>query len=164
MFNKFEKNILKYLVYLVIVITPLSLIGKDYRKWLISFLLNSYANTFVAPSLASKGYLKYPVRLFPSIYKSSIIYDYFLCSTVTIWFCRATMKDNWKVAFLKVWLFATPQALVEYFLERRTKLIDYGKGWNILHSLVTIASAKFMIRAVLIAFDFIDSKYKSSST
>ena len=161
MFNTLEKNILKILVGLVLVITPISIIGKEYRKWLLCFFLNSYANTFVAPALASKGFLKYPVRLFPSIFKSSIIYDYFLCSTITIWYCRTTLKDNWIRAFWKVWLFAMPQAILEVFFERNTKLIKYGKGWTGIHSLITIAAAKFTIRTTVKLMDIADSKNKA---
>ncbi|WP_418201854.1 CBO0543 family protein [Alkalihalobacterium sp. APHAB7] len=161
MFNTLEKNILKTLVAIVLVITPISIIGKEYRKWLLCFFLNSYANTFVAPTLASKGFLKYPERLFPSIFKSSIIYDYFLCSTITIWYCRTTLKDNWMGALLKVWLFAMPQAILEVFFERNTKLIKYSKGWTGIHSLITIAAAKFTIRSIIKLMDILDSTKKA---
>ncbi|OIJ11475.1 hypothetical protein BKP37_15665 [Anaerobacillus alkalilacustris] len=158
MLNKLEKNILYTLICLVVLITPLSIIGKDYRKWLLTFFINSYVNIFVASALASKGYLKYPVRLLPTFYKSSIIYDYFLCSTLTTLFCRTTIKDNWKRALWKVWLFALPQGLLEGVLERKTKLIKYGKGWTVFHSLLTISSAKLTIRSVMVLLDIIDQK------
>lgn len=158
MFNQTEKKTLKVLVLILVVFTPVSMIGRDYRKWLLSFLLNSYANIFIAPILAAKGYLKYPTRLLPSIYKSSIIYDYFCCSLITSWFCRATIKDNWKIALWKVWLFAIPQAGLEYWLEKNTQLIKYKRGWTWVHSLITIAMAKYFIRTLIIGMDKYDKR------
>nr|WP_129080377.1 hypothetical protein [Anaerobacillus alkaliphilus] len=74
------------------------------------------------------------------------------------------MKDNWKTAFWKVWLFALPQAIVELFFERQTKLIKYGKGWTGLHSLITIASAKYMIRAIILILDRFDGENPKRTT
>lgn len=153
MFNLFEKKLLKVLLLIGIILTPLSLLGKDYKKWMIAYLLNSYANTFVAPALAKKGFLRYPVRFSPKVYKSSVIYDYCLCSLVTVWYCRSSMKDNWKKAFWKVWLFVLPQVFAETWLEKNSQLIKYNKGWKKIHSLVTIAVAKLSIRCFLSFLD-----------
>lgn len=156
MFNQFENRFLKFLTLFALIAIPISIIGKDYRKWLLSFLLNSYANIFIAPILAKKGILKYPTRLLSSFYKSSIIYDYFICSLITVWYCRITLKTNWKSALSKVWLFAIPQSGIEYWLEKNTQLIKYSKGWTWIHSLITIAIAKFSIRLLLVGMDKID--------
>ncbi|UCZ54970.1 hypothetical protein LGQ02_09710 [Bacillus shivajii] len=158
MFNKAENKIIKLAIVLIIIIFPFSFIGKHYRKWIIAFLLNSYSNTFIAPVLAAKDILKYPVRLLPSIYQSSIIYDYFLCSLFTVWYCRASLKDHWKVALVKVIFFALPQVLLEVGLEKNTKLIKYSKGWTGYHSFVTIALAKYTIRMILLIMDRVDKR------
>ncbi|UTR11991.1 hypothetical protein MM300_06765 [Evansella sp. LMS18] len=149
MFNLFEKKLLKILLFIGIIMTPFSLFGKEYKKWIIAYLLNAYANTFIAPAAAEKGFLNYPVRFVPKVYKSSIIYDYCLCSLVTVWYCRSSMKDNWKTSFWKVWLFVLPQVFAETWLEKNTQLIKYNKGWTSIHSLVTIAAAKLSIRYFL---------------
>ncbi|MCD8509917.1 MAG: hypothetical protein LRY73_08660 [Bacillus sp. (in: Bacteria)] len=151
--HRFEKRALWVLLITGIVLLPFSLSGKNYKKWLIAFLLNAYNNTFVAPVLAHKNYLSYPVRFLPRIYKSSIIYDYCLCSLVTVWYCKSTLGDNWIKALVKVWWFVIPQVVAEGWLEKNTKLIKYGHGWNWVTSLVTIASAKYAIRAFLVLMD-----------
>ncbi|OLO27030.1 hypothetical protein BTR23_21080 [Alkalihalophilus pseudofirmus] len=158
MFNEFEKNVLRFLLTFGLIAVPISIIGKDYRKWMKAFLLNGYANTFVAPLLERIGFLKYPVRILPKVYQSSILYDYCLCSLVTTWYCRMSLKDNWKIALIKVWFFALPQAIAEWWLEKNTQLIKYNKGWTWVHSLMTIAIAKYMVRSSLVAMDFYDIK------
>lgn len=156
--NVFEKKLLKYLLILGLILTPLTLVGKDYKKWLIAFLLNSYSNTFAAPILVKKGFLRYPIRYLTKYYKSSIIYDYLLCSLVTVWYCRASDGDNWKKAFSKVWIFVLPQVIVEFWLEKKTNLIKYNKGWYWLYSLVTIATAKLSVRTIVSLMDKYDQK------
>ncbi|MGO4886321.1 CBO0543 family protein [Anaerobacillus sp. MEB173] len=153
MFYTFEKKVLNRLVALCIIIIPLTMAGRNYRKWMLSFLLNSYSNIFVAPFLAKKGYLKYPVRLLPSIYKSSIIYDYIFCSLFSTWFYRATYQDHWKTILRKAWLFILPQVLTEIWMERNTNLIRYRNGWTWFHSLITITFAKYFFRLILYIMD-----------
>ncbi len=135
---------------------------KDIKEILIVFLLNSYNNIFVAPYLASNKVLQYPHRFLPKIYKSSILYDYFLCSLVSMWYVASTQKGKPLMIFLKVWLFALPQALVERWLERHTSLIKYNKGWTWVHSLITIATAKLLIRAAISFINYLQ-KLKTTS-
>lgn len=156
--NRFEIRALWVLLIIGIVLTPLSIKGKNYKKWLIAFFLNAYNNTFIASAIAKKGYLSYPVRFLPNLYTSSVIYDFLLCSLVTVWYCRSTVGDNWKKALAKVWLFVIPQVVTEALLEKNTKLIKYAKGWNWLTSLVTIAVAKLGIRTFLVMLDSYDEK------
>ncbi|WP_170885520.1 CBO0543 family protein [Bacillus alkalicellulosilyticus] len=158
MMNKFEKKVLLISAISAVLLTPLSFIGKDYKKWIMCFLINSYTNVFVAPALATNGYLRYPVRLFPKIYKSSIIYDYFICSLITTWYCRFTLHDNWHNAIWKVLFFAAPQAILELWFERNTKLIKYNRGWTGFHSFVTIALAKYVIRLFIVYLDKFEQK------
>jgi hypothetical protein len=155
---RFEKNFLKLLIIFGLISIPFSIQGKNYKNWLMVFLFNGYCNSFVAPILAKKNYLQYPVRILPKFYKSSIIYDYCLCSLVSVWYCRSTKNDNWIKAFFKVWLFSLPQAIVEKWLEKHTQLIKYKKGWTWVHSLVTISTAKLVIRSILFLTNWLDKK------
>jgi hypothetical protein len=147
--QNFENKLLKSLLLFGIIALPFSLMGKNYKNWIITFLFNSYSNSFIAPILAKKNYLKYPVRIFPKYYQSSIIYDYLLCSLVSVWYCRVSQRDNWIKSFLKVWFFSFPQAFVERWLEKNTQLIKYNKGWTWIHSLLTITIAKLTVRSTL---------------
>ncbi|RXJ04386.1 hypothetical protein DS745_03100 [Anaerobacillus alkaliphilus] len=156
--HRFGKKILKWLLLFGLIASPISLLGRSYKNWVILFLLNSYVNFFIAPILAKKKVLRYPVRFLPKYYKSSIIYDYCLCSLVTVWYCRLTNQDSFKQLVLKVWLFSIPQALMERWLERHTQLIKYSKGWNWIYSLLTITSAKLVLRCFLIFLDRTDKK------
>ncbi|WP_396126177.1 CBO0543 family protein [Anaerobacillus sp. CMMVII] len=160
--QQFEKKLLYILLLFGLISIPFSLRGKNYKNWVIIFLLNSYSNTFVAPILAEKKFLLYPVRLLPKIYKSSIIYDYCLCSLVSVWYCRSTKSDHWLNSFLKVWLFSIPQAIVEKWLEKHTQLIKYNKGWTWIHSLLTITTAKLAVRSLLPLMNWMDENSKHS--
>ncbi|QOY35456.1 CBO0543 family protein [Anaerobacillus isosaccharinicus] len=161
---QFEKRILRILLISGLILLPISLGGRNYKKWVIIFLLNSYANSFIAPILAKKNYLKYPVRFFSKFYQSSIIYDYFLCSLVSVWYCRISHQDKWPKAFLKVWLLALPQAIVEMWLEKNTSLIKYNKGWTWIHSLLTITVAKLSVRNLIPLINLYDEKIKAETT
>nr|WP_139189523.1 CBO0543 family protein [Evansella caseinilytica] len=156
MYNKTERKILKVLIIIGLILTPLSFIGKNFKNWMIVFLLNSYANIFSAPVLQKKGYLRYPTRLLPKYYQSSIIYDYCLCSLMTLWLCRTTANDTWKgwkKLVLKIISFIIPQVIFESWLERNTKLVSYKKGWTWLHSFITMFTLKFSIRNLIYLLD-----------
>lgn len=161
---QFEKRILRFLLIFGLILLPISLGGRNYKKWVIIFLLNSYANSFIAPILAKKNYLKYPVRFLAKFYQSSIIYDYFLCSLVSVWYCRISHQDKWPKAFLKVWMLSLPQAIVEMWLEKNTSLIKYNKGWTWLHSLFTITVAKLSVRNLIPLINLFDEKIKDDTT
>jgi hypothetical protein len=59
---------------------------------------------------------------------------------------------------LKGWIFALPQALTGWWLEKNTKLIVYNKGWTWVHSLITIALAKLGIKSIVVLIEKLEKK------
>ncbi|MCX7571280.1 hypothetical protein OS242_15110 [Tumebacillus sp. DT12] len=78
----------------------------------------------------SYGFWQHPVRWFPSIFKTSIVYDLlFFPATVVLWIALMPKKRSWKIVYTLV--YSVVLCLLEWLLERQTKLIDYGHGWAI---------------------------------
>lgn len=78
----------------------------------------------------SYGFWEHPVRWFPSIFETSIVYDLlFFPATVVLWIALMPKKRSWKIVYTLV--YSVVLCLLEWLLERQTKLIDYVDGWAI---------------------------------
>ncbi|MFL6559879.1 MAG: CBO0543 family protein [Bacillus sp. (in: firmicutes)] len=146
--NQFEKNIMK-LLFVFGIGTFFNLIRKPpIKDWLIIFLLKSYIATILDNLLVKKGYLKYPVNLFKS-FDISVLFSYLLFPISCIYYNQLTKNSSIFGIICKCILFTLPSTIVEQWLERNTKLIEYRKSWTSLHSFVSIASTFLIVRALM---------------
>ena len=76
------------------------------------------------------GFWSYPERWFPEVFRSSVVYDLlFFPAMVVTWVAWLPESRGKKVVYTLAFVMAT--CTVEYWLESRTDLIEYGRGWMI---------------------------------
>jgi hypothetical protein len=147
--QKFEKNILRFLLVFGLIAFVKLMRQSPTKDWMMIFLFKGYLSSILDKLVVRKGYIKYPVKLFKS-FDISFIFDYVLYPISCVYYNQVTKSSNVLGILLKVFYFSIPMSLVEHFFETRTSLISYKKGWNIYTSLVSLTTT-FLISRVFIA-------------
>jgi hypothetical protein len=79
----------------------------------------------------------------------SVLFSYLLFPVSCIYYNQLTKNSTiWGIIF-KCLLFSIPSSVVEFWIEKKTKLIKCKKSWTSLHSFVSI-SLTFLLSRVLI--------------
>jgi hypothetical protein len=147
--NKFEKNTLRFLLFFGIISLLYSIRKPPVKDWLLIFLFKGFISSILDNILVKKGYLKYPVNLFKS-FDYSFIFDYLIYPLTCLFYNQLTMKSNILGIFIKTLYFSVPMSVAEYFLEKKTKLIKFKKGWNSVTSFFSL-TITFLISRTFIA-------------
>ena len=121
---------------------------KEMNEWLIVFLIKSYISSFVDPIVNKKGFVRYPVNLF-KIFDTSVLFDYILFPLACVYYNQLTKKSSFKEILIKVLFFSVPIAFIEDILEKNTKLIRYGRGWNSIISFVSLTISFLIVRFLI---------------
>ncbi|UGB28746.1 CBO0543 family protein [Metabacillus sp. B2-18] len=147
--QRFEKNTLRFLMVLGLIMF-VNLIRKPPTKdWMLIFLFKGYISSILDKLAVTKNKIVYPVNLF-KWFDISFIFDYLLFPVVCVYYNQITKSSNlfWTIA--KTFYFSIPMTLIEHFFEKRTSLIKFKNGWNIYWSLITL-SLTFLISRTYIA-------------
>jgi len=147
--HTFEKNVLRAL-FIFGIISLIHLIKKPPTKdWLLVFLFKGFLSSILDNLVVKKGYVTYPIKLFKS-FDFSFIFDYLLYPVACVHFNQVTKKSSIPGILLKTLYFSIPMAVTEHFLEKKTKLLKFKKGWNSYTSFITL-SITFLISRAFIA-------------
>lgn len=146
--KQFEKKILTY-IFLIGIGSFINLLRKPpIKDWLIIFLLKSYIASILDNLLVKKGYLYYPVKLFKT-FDMSVIFSYLIFPVSCIYFNQITKSSTILGIVAKSFLFSFPSTLVEYWLEKNTKVITYKKSWTSIHSYISINITFLLVRFLM---------------
>lgn len=144
-----ERNILKALL-IFSIFSFINLIRKPpVKDWLIIFLLKGFLSSILDTLVVKKGYIKYPVTLLKTV-NISIGFDYLLFPIACVYYNQITKSSNILGILVKVLYFSIPMTLTEYFLEKKTNLIKFKKGWTSFTSFWTL-TITFLISRLIIA-------------
>jgi hypothetical protein len=144
-----EKNILRALLIFGIISFIKLIIKPPTKDWLLIFLFKGFLSSILDNLVVKKGYIKYPIKLF-KLFDFSFIFDYLLYPITCVYYNQVTKKSNILGIFVKVFYFSVPMAVTEHFLDKKTSLLKFKKGWNAFTSLWTL-SITFLISRAFIA-------------
>ncbi|WP_437831830.1 CBO0543 family protein [Niallia taxi] len=115
------------------------------KDWLIAFLLKSYIASLLDNIFVKKGFIKYPVRTF-KLFDISVLFSYLIFPVTCVFFNQVTRNSSLLGIVTKCLLFSIPSTIVEFFIEKHTKLVQYKKGWNSFYSFVSITFTFLFVR------------------
>jgi hypothetical protein len=121
----------------------------SFKDWIIVYLVSIIGNFSSDHYLVTKGYLKYPKRLFPR-YKIHLPFDYIHYPLMLLYYNQWTLNSNPVGIFLKLFPFFIPQTIIETIAAKKTNLIKWKKGWSWYHSFISL-SLKMLICRMIIA-------------
>ncbi|OIJ12033.1 hypothetical protein BKP35_11120 [Anaerobacillus arseniciselenatis] len=148
--NKYDKLFLRTAT----VLTLLSLMILLFRKppikdWVIVYLFNAVTNGIIDNFMTSYKIVKYPVRFFPKVFKTHILFDFLVYPTLTILYNQVTEKDNYVAIFYKLLYFTVPMFFIECWAVKKTNLIKWEKGWEWYHTFVSVTIKSLVTRFII---------------
>ncbi|RYI24971.1 hypothetical protein EVU96_25270 [Bacillus infantis] len=139
LFYKKEKSILYSLLAFGIITLPFSFLRTPRKEWFTVFFLKGFLSSMIAMVAVAYKWIEYPVRFLPKIYRISIIFDYLLFPLTCVWYNQTSYKSNLKgILFQAFFLYSLPMTVTEYWIEKKTQLIDYKK-WTWVHTYVSLS-------------------------
>lgn len=126
-----------------------SFLKKPRKDWFIVFFLKGFLSSLIAKVAVSNRWLEFPFRLFPKVYKISIVFDYLIFPLACVWYNQTTYSSKLKgILFQAIFLYSLPMTIFEYWLERNTKLIKYN-NWTWFHTLLSLSFTFLFVRGFM---------------
>lgn len=153
-----EKKLLNLLTALCIVSLPFLFKGSKMRENLVIFFSKGVIATLIDAYVVGTKRVAYPVRPFPKIFKTNIIYDILFFPILSVVWVKISYNDKfWKI-LLKSLIFSVPMSLGQWFMESKTGLFKWKK-WSPFHTFATVSFTLFTIRGFVGLFKILD-KFK----
>ncbi|WP_372459259.1 CBO0543 family protein [Alkalihalobacillus deserti] len=135
----FEKNVLRFLLIFGLI-ACINITRKPPAKdWVIVFLFKGFLASILDKVIVRGGYIKYPVKL-AKCCDISFVFDYLIYPIICVYYNQVTKTSNYLGILIKTLCFSIPMGIIEHFLEKRTSLISFHKGWNSFISFFTMSN------------------------
>lgn len=143
-----EKKLLNILIALCLAAFPFLFRGSKMRENLVVFFSKGILATLMDIYVVAKKRIEYPVRPFPRIFKTNIIYDMLFFPLLTVLWVKFSQNDHLGKTFLKSLLFTVPMSIGQWYFEKNSRLFKWKK-WTPFHTFGSCTSTMFTIRAFL---------------
>ncbi|QNF29976.1 CBO0543 family protein [Metabacillus elymi] len=140
-----EKKLLNLLNVLCIVSLPFLFRGSKMRENLLIFFSKGVLATLIDAYVVGTQRVAYPVRPFPKIFKTNIIYDVLFFPILSVIWVKITYNDNFGKLLLKSLIFSVPMSLGQWYFEKNSRLFKWKK-WSPLHTFGSVNLTLFTIR------------------
>ncbi|WP_411954814.1 CBO0543 family protein [Alkalibacillus sp. S2W] len=145
------------------VLTTSSLLILLFRKppiknWLLVYLFNAVTNTIIDNFLVSLKILSYPVRYFPKVFNTHILFDFLIYPTFEILYNQMTEKDKLGPIIYKMFYLAVPMLFIETWAAKKTNLIAWQKWWKWYHTFFGFIIKSLITRSLIGFVNKIENK------
>lgn len=157
-----EKKLLNLLNVLCIISLPFLFRGSKMRENLLIFFSKGVLATLIDAYVVATKKVEYPVRPFPKIFKTNIIYDVLFFPILSVIWVKISYNDKFRKILLKSLIFSVPMSIGQWVMERNTRLFKW-KNWSPLHTFGSVNFTLFTIRGFVGLLKKID-KLKHNQT
>jgi len=151
-----EKILLRMLTAGCVATVPFLFRGKRRENFLIFFAKGVLATLVDAYVVGTKK-ISYPVRPFPKIFKTNIIYDVLFFPLLSVLWVKMTERDHLGKKLLKSLVFSVPMSFGQWYFEKNSKLFKWKK-WSPLHTFASVNFTLFTIRGFFGLIKYLDKK------
>ncbi|MEH7072644.1 CBO0543 family protein [Neobacillus drentensis] len=153
-----EKKLLNILTALCFISLPFLFKGPKMRENLLILFSKGVLATLVDAYVVGTRRVEYPVRPFPKIFKTNVIYDVLFFPILSVIWVKISYNDKlWKI-LLKSFIFSVPMSFAQWFMEKNTRLFKWNK-WSPFHTFASVNFTLFMIRGFVGLLKIVD-KFK----
>ncbi|MCT8138718.1 hypothetical protein H1D32_13800 [Anaerobacillus sp. CMMVII] len=131
-----------------LALLPFAIVKRSFKDWMIVYLVSFIGNYFSDKYLVTKGYLKYPKKLFPK-YKIHLPFDFIHYPLMLLYYNQWTLNSKPIGNFTKLFPLIIPQVIIETIAEKKTKLITWKKGWSWYHSFISLMLKMLICRNII---------------
>ncbi|MEB1806294.1 MAG: hypothetical protein LPK26_03130 [Bacillaceae bacterium] len=125
-----QKNLLKVILCIGLFSIPFAFKRENLKDWLLIFFLKGYISSFLNQVVVRSKAVSYPIRFMPKYFKLNILFDYLLFPLLCVLYNRTSVKSKPFSIILQPMIYSIPITIIEFVLEKYTKLIEYKKNWN----------------------------------
>jgi hypothetical protein len=140
-----EKKLLNLLTALCIASLPFLFKGSKMRENLVIFFSKGVIATLIDAYVVGTKRLEYPVRPFPNIFKTNIIYDILFFPLLSVVWVKMSYNDKLSKIILKSLLFSIPMSIGQWYFEKNSRLFKWKK-WTPIHTFGSVNFTLFTIR------------------
>ncbi|MDM5225157.1 CBO0543 family protein [Cytobacillus sp. NJ13] len=140
-----EKKLLNLLLGLCIFSVPFLFKGKKMRENLVIFFSKGVLATLIDAYVVGTKRVEYPIRPFPRIFKTNLIYDILFFPLLSVIWVKISYNDKLRNIFLKSLIFSVPMSFGQWYFEKNTRLFKWRK-WSIFHTFGSVNFTLFTIR------------------
>ena len=154
-----EKVLLRILTAGCVAAIPFLFRGKRRENFLIFFAKGVLATLVDAYVVGTKK-ISYPVRPFPKIFKTNIIYDVLFFPLLSVLWVKMTERDRLGKKLLKSLMFSVPMSFGQWYFEKNSRLFKWNK-WSPIHTFASVNFTLFTIRGFMGLINMLDNKGKA---
>ncbi|MEQ6378759.1 CBO0543 family protein [Bacillaceae bacterium S4-13-56] len=129
------------------------------KDWFLIFFIKTLVSTIFDGPVIKTKYLQYPVRYFPKLFDSNIVFLYVIFPLSCVIYNQFTYKMKPLKSILSVFLFTGPMTLMENWIEKNTNLVKYNKGWNSYITFIVLSFAFLLVKGCIEGIRFLDKKF-----
>lgn len=143
-----EKKLMNLLTALCLVSLPFLFKGPKMRENLVVFFSKGVIATLIDAYVVGTKRLEYPVRPFPKIFKTNIIYDILFFPLLSVIWVKLSYNDQLGKILLKSLLFSVPMSIGQWYFEKNSRLFKWKK-WTTFHTFASVNFTLFTIRGLV---------------
>jgi hypothetical protein len=143
-----EKKLLNLLTAVCFVSLPFLFKGPKMRENLVIFFSKGVIAILIDAYVVGTKRLEYPVRPFPKIFKTNIIYTVLFFPLLSVIWVKLTYNDHLGKILLKSLLFSVPMSIGQWLFEKNSKLFKWKK-WTSFHTFASVNFTLFTIRGLV---------------
>ncbi|MEG9295009.1 CBO0543 family protein [Mangrovibacillus sp. Mu-81] len=143
-----EKKLLNILFGMSVLSVPFMFKGKKMRETLLVFFSKGVLSTLVDAYVVGTKRIEYPVRPFPKIFKTNLIYDILFFPILSVIWVKITYNDNLRNLLLKSLIFSVPMSIGQWYFEKNSRLFKW-RNWSIFHTFGSVCFTLFTIRGFI---------------
>ncbi|AYA77811.1 hypothetical protein DOE78_21580 [Bacillus sp. Y1] len=143
-----EKKLIKLLTTICTISIPFLFFGRSIRENLVIFFSKGVIATLLDAYVVGTNKVEYPVRPFPKIFKTNIVYDMLFFPLLSVIWVKLSYHDKLPKILLKSLIFSVPMSLGQWFFEKNTSLFKW-KRWSPFHTFVSVNFTLFLIRGLV---------------
>jgi len=128
------------------------------KDWFLVYLFKTFITTMIDGPVVKKKLVSYPYRYFSKFFETNIVFDYVIFPLLCVLYSQFTYKLKPSKIILSVFLFSAPMTIIQWWLERNTKLVKYGKKWTSFHTLGVLTMTFWSSRGFIALIRFLNRK------
>lgn len=142
-----DKTIIRWLFALCAVLFPFVIRKPNVKEMLIVFFAKGILSTVIDAYVVNTKRVEYPVRPFPKIFNTNILYDMVFFPLLSVIWVRQSYKDKLPMILLKSLTWSVPMSLTQWYFEKNSRLFKWKK-WSVFHTFASISFTLFTIRGL----------------
>ncbi|WP_346764163.1 CBO0543 family protein [Bacillus sp. N1-1] len=112
------------------------------------FFSKAVLSTLVDTYVVRTKRLEYPIRPFPKIFKTNVIFNTLFFPLLSVVWVKQSYNDNLPKILLKSLTWSVPMSLAQWYLEKNSRLFKWKK-WSPLHTFLSVSFTLFSIRGLV---------------